>query len=486
MGCGAPPSREHRQRAVVSPSAAAPAPRCPSEAGEDLITPPELAGLAAACSEEATQLDGDRQRSLRRRAMTLWLRLLNSQPSVVVGESVTARLELGYLLSADGQSTAALGVWRSLVCANHFEMQPLPADSPDGNGPAPPALLAYPDTCVPASSLTATELEETWWRIGTHERELANIEEALPTLAVNAYRHARSHPGALADVVRWEYALSLLDQRSYVLAKMELELALEALGRRGQGQPIAALRASLTRSFVDAVLGQSMAELRGEGSTSDLGPTVWEVEDASLIKNVVARAGARLREEKLAAGDQGLSVEVRRAFAESARLLGGPDIGADATPGAPIARDPVARPDAEPSGRSSGLASPSASRSAAAVFAVMVPSDGSLEDPSRCVGTICHTITVGGPEPARGTRRIVPSLARLAEACALRRPRVLAGSLILTLKVMPNGEVGSAEAVTDADSRVVGDCLAQASRWLFMDPPAGGGATPSFVILIGG
>ena len=128
---------------------------------------------------------------------------------------------------------------------------------------------------------------------------------------------------------------------------------------------------------------------------------------------------------------------------------------------------------------------PAVPRVAVAVFPMLAPSVGVLEDPSRCRGGFCPAIVVGAAEPSSGTRRVVPALRLAAERCVLREPRLTRGSLMLKVKVLPNGEVGSVDYAGDAAVNRIGECLVREAMSLTFEPP-GGGANPAFIFVVGG
>ena len=133
-----------------------------------------------------------------------------------------------------------------------------------------------------------------------------------------------------------------------------------------------------------------------------------------------------------------------------------------------------------------GASAPAVPRVAVAVLPMLAPSVGVLEDPSRCGSGICPAIIFGAAEPSSGTRRVLPALRLAAERCALREPRLTRGSLMLKLKVLPNGEVGSVDYAGDEAANRVGECLVREAMSLSFDPPAGGGANPVFIFVVGG
>ena len=273
--------------------------------------------LAVVCAESAVRGDGQRQRAQRKQALTLWQRLFVGHPDHVA--AVVARNQFAYGLSLAGRATEATDVWRALVCANHFAMPTVVVEAgalPQSRTAA--TLVEYPATCAAASALSPSAVEEVWWRIGNHEAEL-DSELDVRTLgpAIAAYRHAQSHPGPLADVVRLSLALALLEQGDEAAARGELVVALDALARRGEGEPTAALRTSLARGFVRSLLD--------EGRRDDE-VSLWELEDRLQLSKLVEQAAVRLADDTVVPRDRTWGVAVYVAFAEAAVLLGLPEL----------------------------------------------------------------------------------------------------------------------------------------------------------------
>ncbi len=319
-GCAAiPPPERASLTEGQQASTAPPLPRaCPVEPVADDVAPEELARLAAVCAESAARGDGKRQRAQRKQALTLWQRLFVGYPDHE--QAVAARNHFAYGLSLEGRELEATDVWRALVCANHFAMPTVVVElgAPPQNRTAA-ITVEYPATCAADPALAESNVEEIWWRIGNHEAQLHNeVEGASLVPAIAAYRHAQSHPGPLADVVHVSLALAVLEQGDEVAARSEFVLALDALARRGEGEPIAALRTSLARGFAQALLEEG----RGNDEVS-----LWELEVRLQLEKLAGQAAARLAEETVLPSDRSWGILVYLAFAESAVLLGLPDLG---------------------------------------------------------------------------------------------------------------------------------------------------------------
>lgn len=319
-GCAAvaPPERASLTEGHQA-STAPPLPRaCPVEPVADDVAPEELARLAAVCAESAARSDGKRQRAQRKQALTLWQRLFVGYPAHAA--AVVARNQFAYGLSLEGREVEATDVWRALVCANHFGMPSVVVEL----GTPPQSRTAaitvdYPATCAADSALAESDVEELWWRIGNHEAQFHNeVEGSSLGPAIAAYRHAQAHPGPLAEATHASLAQVLLDQGDEVAARREYALALDAVARRGDSEPIAALRTSLARGFTQALLEEGRGD--DEGS-------LWEVADRGQLEKLAGQAAARLTEETVLPSDRRWGISVYLAFAESAVLLGLPDLG---------------------------------------------------------------------------------------------------------------------------------------------------------------